>query len=40
MLREVMDQFIEDGTGILQLPCPEFSYLERVFHVHGKIARR
>lgn len=27
VLREVMDQFIEDGTGILQLPCPESSYL-------------
>lgn len=27
VLREVMDKFIEDGTGILQLPCPESSYL-------------
>jgi len=27
VLRAVMDQFIEDGTGILQLPCPESSYL-------------
>lgn len=27
VLREVMDRFIEDGTGILQLPCPESSYL-------------
>lgn len=27
VLRQVMDRFIEDGTGILQLPCPELSYL-------------
>jgi predicted secreted protein len=27
VLREIMDRFIEDGTGILQLPCPESSYL-------------
>lgn len=27
VLREVMDKFIEQGTGILQLPCPESSYL-------------
>ncbi len=27
VLRQAMDQFIEDGTGILQLPCPESSYL-------------
>ena len=27
VLRQVMDQFIEDGAGILQLPCPESSYL-------------
>jgi predicted secreted protein len=27
VLREAMDCFIEDGTGILQLPCPESSYL-------------
>jgi predicted secreted protein len=27
VLRSVMDAFIEDGTGIVQLPCPESSYL-------------
>ncbi|WP_457551064.1 CD3072 family TudS-related putative desulfidase [Desulfobacula sp.] len=27
VLRNVMDRFIEDGVGILQLPCPESSYL-------------
>lgn len=27
VLREVMDRYIEDGTGILQLPCPESTYL-------------
>jgi predicted secreted protein len=27
VLRAVMDQFIDDGTGIVQLPCPESSYL-------------
>ena len=27
VLREVMDKFIEQGAGILQLPCPESSYL-------------
>lgn len=27
VLRKVMDPFIEDGTGIMQLPCPESSYL-------------
>ena len=27
VLRNVMDRFIEDGAGILQLPCPESSYL-------------
>lgn len=27
VLRSVMDVFIKDGTGIVQLPCPESSYL-------------
>ena len=27
VLRDVMDSYIEDGVGILQLPCPETSYL-------------
>jgi predicted secreted protein len=27
VLRSVMDAFIRDGTGIVQLPCPESSYL-------------
>ena len=27
VLRSVMDDFIQDGTGIVQLPCPEVSYL-------------
>jgi predicted secreted protein len=27
VLRQVMDAFIESGTGIIQLPCPETSYL-------------
>jgi len=27
VLREVMDRFIEQGAGIVQLPCPESSYL-------------
>lgn len=27
VLRQVMDAFIEAGTGIIQLPCPETSYL-------------
>ena len=27
VLRSVMDDFIKDGIGIVQLPCPESSYL-------------
>ncbi|MDD9302954.1 MAG: hypothetical protein HUK40_11700 [Desulfobacter sp.] len=27
VLRQVMDTFIEQGVGIVQLPCPESSYL-------------
>ncbi len=27
VLRQIMDQFIDDGVGIVQLPCPETAYL-------------
>lgn len=27
VLRTIMDQYIESGTGLFQLPCPESSYL-------------
>jgi predicted secreted protein len=27
VMREVMDQFINEGVGIVQLPCPETAYL-------------
>lgn len=27
VLRQVMDRFIDDGVGIVQLPCPETAYL-------------